>query len=462
MPTLDAVLVASGLALAYMVRYVWRLGGIHEKIMPVRPHILALLGAVAFALTILELTRRGSYRDRMGKSRLDSYLSVVSAATIAIAVVTVAGAALQEYSVSRLIYAYAWIFIVGLVCAGRFTRSLLLACAYRSGRGVRRVLVVGATPVGKMVMQNLASCLTRGYQLVGFIEECGEPLQRFGRFAGLGTTAELARVLREHHVDEVIVALPSASHARIADIFKHCEHVGVDVKFVPDLFDLRLSRVRMDGMARIPLIDVRVERPDALHRMLKRTFDVTAAAFMLIVTAPVLVVTALAIRLESPGPILFRQQRLGKDGKPFTILKFRSMRHDAERLLALLRNQNEASGPIFKMRRDPRVTRVGRIIRKLSIDELPQLWNVMRGDMSLVGPRPPLASEVAEYDAWHHRRLEVMPGITCLWGVSGRSALEFDEMVMLDLYYIDNWSLGLDLGILLRTALVLLRPSGAY
>jgi lipopolysaccharide/colanic/teichoic acid biosynthesis glycosyltransferase len=144
------------------------------------------------------------------------------------------------------------------------------------------------------------------------------------------------------------------------------------------------------------------------------------------------------------------------------MLKFRSMCVDAERQLALLRDQNEASGPLFKIRHDPRITRVGRVIRKLSIDELPQLWNVLRGEMSLVGPRPPLAREVARYEDWCHRRLDATPGITCLWGVSGRSALDFEEMVMLDLYYIDNWSLGLDLRILLRTALSLLQPSGAY
>ena len=172
--------------------------------------------------------------------------------------------------------------------------------------------------------------------------------------------------------------------------------------------------------------------------------------------------TALAIRLETEGPILFRQERLGKDGRSFMILKFRSMRVDAERQLALLRSQNEASGPLFKMRRDPRVTWVGRIIRKLSIDELPQLWNVLRGDMSLVGPRPPLAHEVAQYGDRHRRRLEAVPGMTCLWAVNGRSALDFEEMVMLDLYYIDNWSLGLDLRILFETAMLLLHPAGAY
>jgi exopolysaccharide biosynthesis polyprenyl glycosylphosphotransferase len=337
-----------------------------------------------------------------------------------------------------------------------------LAHAYRRGLGARRVVVVGATPTGKIVMQNMASCLGRGYQLLGFVEEQAGAPWRFGRFRCLGTIAELERVLAQQRADELIVALPAASHARTAEIVAHCQRAGVAVKLVPHHLDWRLSRVHIDDVARVPLIEVRAARRGALQLAFKRGLDIVVAALALAAAAPLMAVTALAIRLDSPGPIFFRQERLGQAGRPFTILKFRSMSVDAERRLSLLRDQNEASGPIFKIRNDPRATRVGRVIRTLSIDELPQLWNVLRGEMSLVGPRPPLGSEVAHYEDWHRRRLDVTPGITCLWGVSGRSALDFEEMVMLDLYYLDNWSLGLDLRILLRTALSLLRPSGAY
>jgi len=457
----DAAAAGVGFALGYALRYALRVGGIHEITAPIPVALAALLGAVAVALTMADLARGGAYR-RLSSGALDGAFAVGRAATVAMAVVIILGAALQQVSVSRIAYVYAWALMILCVLAGRVARGALLARAYRQGRGVRNVVVVGATPAGKMVMQNVGACLGRGYSLCGFVDEYGEAPRRFGRFAKLGAVADLGRLLDEHAVDELIIALPAASHARIADIVAHCGRQGVAVKLVPDLFDLRLSRVRLDNVVGIPIIDVRAEGSDVVRAALKRALDLAVAALALAVAAPIIAAAALAVRLDSPGPILFRQERLGKDGRPFTILKFRSMRSDAERQLALLRDQNEAAGPIFKMRRDPRVTRVGRVLRKLSVDELPQLWNVLRGDMSLVGPRPPLAHEVARYEDWHVRRLEATPGITCLWGVSGRSKLDFDEMAMLDIYYIDNWSLGLDLRILLRTALTLLRPSGAY
>jgi len=457
----DALAAVTGFALAYAARYAWHIGGIHEIVYQIPLALAALLGFLAVGLTVFELARGGTYR-RLAGGNLDGGLAVARAVTTAMAIVIVLGAVLQQTSVSRLAYIYAWALMILCMMAGRVGRGVLLAGVYSRGQGVRNVVVLGATPAGKMVMQNLAASLGRGYRLLGFVDEHGEAPARFGRFAKLGSVAELSRLLSLHAVDELVIALPAASHAHIADILAHCGHRGVAVRLVPDLFDLRLSQVRLDSVMGIPIIDVQDEKVDLARAALKRALDSAVAALALIAAAPVMLVTALLIRFDSPGPILFRQERLGKDGRPFTILKFRSMRLDAERQLALLREQNEASGPIFKMRRDPRVTRVGRIIRKLSIDELPQLWNVLRGDMSLVGPRPPLAHEVARYEDWQVRRLDVTPGITCLWGVSGRSKLDFDEMVMLDLYYIDNWSLGLDLRILLRTALTLLRPGGAY
>jgi exopolysaccharide biosynthesis polyprenyl glycosylphosphotransferase len=194
----------------------------------------------------------------------------------------------------------------------------------------------------------------------------------------------------------------------------------------------------------------------------KRTLDVIVSACLLVLIAPVLLLIALAIAIESPGPILFRQVRSGRDGEPFVFLKFRSMVEDAEERRKEIEAFNEADGPIFKIRNDPRVTRVGRFLRRTSLDELPQLWNVLRGEMSLVGPRPPLPSEVTQYEAWHLQRLLVRPGITGLWQVSGRSNLGFTEMVELDLQYIQRWSLWLDLRILLRTLLVVFLANGAY
>jgi len=194
----------------------------------------------------------------------------------------------------------------------------------------------------------------------------------------------------------------------------------------------------------------------------KRAFDIAIAAILLLALLPLFALIALLIKLDSRGPVLFRQMRSGKDGKPFVFLKFRGMVADAEQRRAELEALNEKDGPIFKMRRDPRVTRVGRVLRRTSLDELPQLWNVLRGDMSLVGPRPPLPEEVARYAPWQRGRLAVRPGLTGLWQVSGRSLLGFEQMVALDLEYIARWSLALDLGIMLRTIAAVLCMRGAY
>jgi len=194
----------------------------------------------------------------------------------------------------------------------------------------------------------------------------------------------------------------------------------------------------------------------------KRAIDVVAALLLLLVLSPVLALIALIIKIDSRGPVIFRQTRCGKDGKLFTFYKFRGMVADAEARQAEFDHLNEAQGPIFKMKHDPRVTRVGRVLRRTSLDELPQLWNVLRGEMSLVGPRPPLPSEVAKYEPWHHSRLAVKPGLTGLWQVSGRSLLGFDQMVRLDIAYIARWSLLLDLRILLKTVLTVLFMDGAY
>jgi exopolysaccharide biosynthesis polyprenyl glycosylphosphotransferase len=231
---------------------------------------------------------------------------------------------------------------------------------------------------------------------------------------------------------------------------------------VPDLFQMTLSRMSVTEMGGIPLIGIKREPISPVALIVKRVVDVAFALCLLIFTAPLMGLIVLVIKLDSPGPVLFRQARVGKAGRPFTLYKFRSMAVGAEEQKELLRNLNEADGPLFKIKADPRVTRLGRFLRRLSLDELPQFYNVLRGDMSIIGPRPALAEEVAQYQPWHMRRLEIAPGITGLWQVSGRSELPFDEMALLDIYYVEQWSPALDLKILLRTIPTVLFGDGAY
>jgi exopolysaccharide biosynthesis polyprenyl glycosylphosphotransferase len=245
-------------------------------------------------------------------------------------------------------------------------------------------------------------------------------------------------------------------------IMTQCDRKNIRTRIVPDLFQITLNRMHIEEIAGVPMIGIKETGISGLNQFIKRTIDMSFAAITLLLAIPLLAFIALVIKLDSPGPVLFPQERVGKNGRRFTIYKFRSMVEGAEGQKAALEVLNEADGPLFKIKDDPRRTRLGKWLRKWSLDELPQLYNILRGDMSLVGPRPPIPTEVAQYKEWHKRRLEVSPGLTGLWQVSGRSGLTFDEMALLDIYYIENWSLGLDAKILIQTVPKVLFGQGAY
>jgi exopolysaccharide biosynthesis polyprenyl glycosylphosphotransferase len=298
---------------------------------------------------------------------------------------------------------------------------------------------------------------------VGFVDDDPKKQENdIGPFKALGSTTDLATILRNESVDQVIISLPWMSHRKVLGIIADSERQGVRARFVPDLLQMSLGQVDTDVMDGIPLIGMKEPTLKGWKIALKRFIDIAISSVLLLVFSPLLFLVGILIKLDSPGPVFFRQTRLGRGERPFTCYKFRSMRQDAEEVKPELSGLNEAEGPIFKIKEDPRVTRVGKVLRRISFDEMPQLINVFRGDMSLVGPRPPLPSEVEEYEDWHHDRLKIPTGLTGLWQVMGRSDLTFDEMVMLDLYYAENWSLWLDFKIMLRTVPTVLFGSGAY
>jgi exopolysaccharide biosynthesis polyprenyl glycosylphosphotransferase len=299
--------------------------------------------------------------------------------------------------------------------------------------------------------------------VVGFVDDNPDKGRTdIGRFQALGGVDNLPGVLEEQLIDEVIIALPWQAHRKIIRLVNECQRADVRARIIPDLFQLSLSRVDVDDINGIPLIGVREVSLTGFNLALKRVVDVVLCVASLALALPLMLLIALAIRLDTPGPVLFVQKRVGRGGRFFEILKFRSMVEGADAEQEVLRKTEEVDGRRFKLKDDPRVTRVGRFLRRISLDELPQLYNVLRGEMSVVGPRPALPDEVAEYQEWHRKRLEVVPGITGLWQVSGRSEMPFDEMVLLDVFYIENWSLGLDLRILLQTIPKALSGEGAY
>jgi exopolysaccharide biosynthesis polyprenyl glycosylphosphotransferase len=415
--------------------------------------------ALTFCLLLI-FRLNGVYGRRRRQGWIDEVSGLTSGTLLGLAAMIVAVFYIRPFGSSRLVFIYAGVIIDVLLSAERATIRVWQGYLRRKGIGLSRVLVVGEGPLGRMIMQNVVAQPELGYQVVGFVDD--EPRQSLGRLQYLGTCASVSSLVAEHGIDEVIIALPSASHRKIAEILIACARQKVRFRIVPDFYELSLNQVDVTEINGIPLIGLREPSLPGTGQLLKRTFDVVISSAALLLTSWLMLLIAIAIKLDSPGSILVCQTRIGQSGKSFKFYKFRSMRERADQELAALLDKNEAAGPIFKIRNDPRRTRVGRWLRRFSLDELPQLFNVLRGDMSLIGPRPPFPHEVARYEDWHRRRLEVLPGITGLWQVSGRSDLPFDEMALLDIWYIENWSIGLDFKILLRTVPALVFGYGAY
>lgn len=463
LPIVDLAAVFLGWYLAYLVRYELEVGGDIDNFNRLTWSVYRPWGFVLAALIVVLCALEGLYARRRNAPWFEVVYEQATSTIVGIALLTIVLYGVRPMAQSRLMLPYAAGTCIVVLALVRVADGAWQRWRRRRGIGVQRTLIVGAGEAGRAVMRNLLARPDLGYDVIGFLDDHPDKLDKaIGRWAPLGSTRQLGRLLREGGMDLVIIALPWTARERIANMVADCEAHDVGVRIVPDLFQLSLNRVDSDALGGVPLLAVRQPVIQGWRLRLKRAIDIGVAAAALTVTSPLLALTALAIRLEGPGPILFRQTRVGRHGRVFTFFKFRSMVPGAEEVLPDLQAHNEADGPIFKMRADPRVTAVGRWIRRLSIDELPQLWNVLRGDMSLVGPRPPIPAEVEDYQPWHHRRLDVAPGMTGLWQVSGRSKLTFDEMVMLDLFYAENWSLMLDLRILLRTVPTVLLGTGAY
>jgi exopolysaccharide biosynthesis polyprenyl glycosylphosphotransferase len=326
-----------------------------------------------------------------------------------------------------------------------------------------RMLIVGAGREGRELHDKLTHAAPwLGYDVVGFLDDdrTAGPLEP-GYADVLGGAGDVRKLAIELGVDDVLVAHGSISEATAERVYRDLQGLPVDLHLSTGLLGVAANRVAVQRFGDAPVLGLRRVDLSGFQQGIKRVFDIAVAGLAVIVLAPVLAACAIAVKLSGPGPVLFSQKRVGRDGREFTIHKFRSMVVDAEARLDALKEKNEADGLLFKLDKDPRVTRTGKFLRSWSLDELPQLLDVLRGDMSLVGPRPPLPSEVAAYDDWLRNRLRVKPGLTGLWQVSGRHKTTFAEYVRHDLFYVENWSLTLDLFIVLRTIPAVLARSGA-
>jgi exopolysaccharide biosynthesis polyprenyl glycosylphosphotransferase len=340
-------------------------------------------------------------------------------------------------------------------------RNLFLTLARRS-IGLRDVIIVGAGKQGKEIAKEIQYENRYGLNVIGFLDDAipkGAEISQGAKV--LGTISEAEKIVNAYQCEEIIIAISNISYDRLHEIIDICKPIVPVLKLSSRLYEIVPAKVPVEFYGNHVVMDIS-NSMDGVHRLYKRLLDITISFVLLLLSFPILLMFSILIKIDSPGPILYRQRRIGKDGKLFWCYKLRSMYVDADKRKRELEALNEASGPIFKIKNDPRITRVGRIIRKYSIDEIPQLFNVLLGQMSLVGPRPGTPDEIKKYEGWHKRRLKVPQGITGLWQVSGRSNLSFNDMVVLDLYYAENASVMMDINIMLRTIPVVLFGRGAY
>lgn len=399
---------------------------------------------------VLALMMNGLYRPRARWSIYREAIDVLRA-TLVLALVTLGVLFVFKMPhVSRLFLLVLFPTQAIATVAGRVVLRIAMEHLRRQGKNLRYVLVLGAGPRGQMFAAKLEAHRELGLRVEGFLDD-SEAFDLPAGWTYLGKLDRLEEVLHSRIIDEVAICLPFSQWSLIDTITHLCEEEGKIVRIPMDVLDRAISVGRVDELDGTPVFSL-VSGPDrALAFAAKRLLDVVVSAFGLVVLSPLLVVIAAAIAVDGGRPVLFRQERVGLHGRAFRVIKFRTMERDAEARQAELETRNEIRGRAFKMTNDPRVTKVGRFLRRTSLDELPQFLNVLRGEMSLVGPRPPLPGEVNGYDLWHRRRLSMKPGITGLWQVRARREPEFDRWVAADLEYIDRWSLWLDVKILART-----------
>jgi exopolysaccharide biosynthesis polyprenyl glycosylphosphotransferase len=446
----DALCVAICLVTAFAIR---ARGNGPDIAGATREHLI--LGTVALPVWLGLFARQHLYAARFIVRRVDEWKRIVQGSAQAVLLLAAVGYAFQ-LDVSR-----AWLVLTGAltVAVVGFEREVarrIFGRLRRHGRLLRDVVIVGSNDEARELADMLGDDPTLGYRVVGFVSDAG------GEDDLLGTEAETLDVVRRTGAGGVIVAASALSVAVSNRLVRELVHSGIHVELSSTLRDIAPDRLTVRPLGPFPVVYLEPRRPVGWRSAAKRTFDLTLTAFGGLLVLPISLVISAAIKLDSKGPVIFRQTRVGKDGRPFDVWKFRTMVVDAEARLAELEARNEADGPMFKIKDDPRVTRVGRLLRKTSLDELPQLVNVLRGEMSLVGPRPALPVELRGWDPELHNRLRVKPGITGMWQVNGRSDSSFEAYSRLDLYYVDNWSLMDDLTILAKTIPTVLFGKGAY
>ncbi len=425
-------------------------------------HYLPLLAA--FLITWAAVGYFSSfYRDLELSNPIHLILNIVSQLGVVLVVIYAGLYLFRRVDVSRT-----YVLLIGavdfiLLVIGRAVTYSGVSWMRDRLRRYHYLLIVGCGPRAREMAALIEESRGMGLRLIGFVD----PNSGDGSLPNLGgyrvhPLEDVGGILQQEVVDEIVFAVSMQELARLEPVLQHCADVGMRTRVQLEFLPAAYSRIYLEKFREVQLLSLSSAPDSELRLFLKRIFDVVLSFAALIVFSPVLLCIAAMIRVSSPGPVLFRQTRCGLGGRRFMLYKFRSMINNAEQMRAELHQLNELDGPVFKMSDDPRITTVGRWLRRFSLDELPQLWNILRGDMSFVGPRPAVPEEVEQYEDWQRRRLRMRPGLTCTWVLEGRNHVDFNRWMQLDLTYIDNWSLWLDFKIFLRTIPIVLSGRGAY
>ena len=404
------------------------------------------------------------YRDLEMSNPIQLGLNLLNQLAIVLVLIYAGLYIFRQDDVSRTYVLLIGVVDFVLLIMGRYVSYNGIAWIRRKMGRYHYFLIIGCGTRAHEMATLIEESRGMGLRLVGFVDPTSEGSKLgdvFGDYQVFPIN-EIEKILEKRVVDEVVFAVSMQELARLEPLMSHCANVGVKTRVQLEFLPASYSHIYLENFRDVPLLSLSTAPESELLLLLKRIADVVMASASLVLLAPVMLLIAAAIRITSPGNVLFRQTRCGLGGREFTLYKFRSMVNNAEQLRAELHQLNESDGPTFKISDDPRITPVGRILRRFSLDELPQLWNIFRGDMSFVGPRPAIPDEVEKYEPWQRRRLRMRPGLTCIWVLEGRSDVEFHRWIQLDLAYIDNWSLWLDCKIFFRTIPIVISGKGAY
>jgi exopolysaccharide biosynthesis polyprenyl glycosylphosphotransferase len=468
----DAVIAVSSFMLAFYVRE-------GASVWSARFAPYASLLVFVVAIRLLSFRYYDLYRVRGEFSFVDDAIRLFKAAAIGSLLIVAAaflyrgGFQFRAFSYARSVFVADFFFLlIGAAALRLIMRSVQ---TFVRSRQINLIptLVVGRGPEASLFIREMRERPSLGYRVIGVVDTKAIDTQlSYEDVPVIGTLESLPEVIRDSGANEVIIADPQVNGDALFEVMMRCgRRRGVEFRIAPSLFNCLPRKTEIDQIGVLPMIRLFREPLSSSARILKRTFDLTFAALAILLLLPLWLLVALLIKLDSKGPVFYTQERVGMDGRLFLLYKFRTMQANADAELhreyqrAFIAGRAEANlgnetKPTYKLLADPRITRIGKILRRTSLDEVPQLLNVLSGDMSLVGPRPPIPYEVEAYELWHRKRLDMKPGLTGLWQVSGRNRLPFEEMVRLDLYYIENWSLLLDLEIILRTGFVMLAGEG--